>query len=211
MVRSLSTATNTAIANKHQILPRNFLWVAALDFDEVTQDFFFTDHGFNITINIINAYTGSTQSKNYIGDDQPFHGDQGIPPFPESIGLAVQSITVQMNMTNSSVENMFRGHQLRGVVWQLHRQFLNPATRKFVDTVPPRSWGLVKGSKITEDPEGGHLVGHLDLVTATQELTRTSGFMWSDESVRRARDGDRLLKWADNTQDVDFNWQVGRK
>lgn len=202
MVRSLDAATQTAVRDKSRLWRANLVLVTAKDM--VTGDpvlFGFTDYGDNITLNIVDAVTGGTVSRSYIGDNAPI---LSIDPMPYKVGLEVDTTQVVLNPLHPQVELMARGHDIRNAPVQIHRAWLDEGGTP-VAAPRARRVGQVNGAPFETGAVGGQSRLVLRIVSHTRELTRTSLLRWSDESQRQRSD-DRFMRYTGISEDVPVWW-----
>lgn len=204
MVRTLQSGTSTAIASRKGLFLRNFVWIRARELDDnANDDFFFTDHGYNITINAANARTGVVQSHNYIGDDAPI---TSVEPMPEKIGIEIALTKIRLNILHSAVEDMVRGHNIRNSQVQIHRGYLAASDRKFVGNLEPRKYGYVESVNVVTGGIGEESYVDIGVVSHAREFTRTSHAKWSHEYMQERSSGDTFLEWNNGTEDVPVWW-----
>lgn len=204
MVRTLQSGTSTAIASRGWVGIRNFIWIRAREFDDNSNDdFFFTDHGYNITINAANARTGVVQSHNYIGDEKPIIGVESLE---EKIGIGIVKKNIRLNILHSAVENMVRGHNIRNSQVQIHRGYLGASDRKFVGNLEPRLYGYVESVNVVTGGIGEESYVDIGVASHAREFTRTSHAKWSHEYMQERSPGDTFLEWVNGTADVPVWW-----
>lgn len=196
MVRILDVGTQAAIRDRRQVVIRNFVLVSK------GEDIWgFTDFGEDVTLNVIDAVTGSSTSRAFAGDNSPI---LSIDPIPMKIGLEVNTIEVVLNALQPAVADMLRGADIRNGVVQIHRGYLDPQSMLLVATPRPRFLGRVNEAPIQAGAVGQPGTGTLRVVGATRELSRTNPAKRSDEQ-QRLRGGDRLRRYGGITS-WDYWW-----
>lgn len=203
MVRALDLATQNAVRNPNQIIPRNFVLIKAVDPDTDGIVYFgFTDYGEDVTLNIIDGRTGQTVNRAYYGDAGPLISMDSIPL---QMNLEIPTAQVILSQINSHVQDMVRNHLIRGVEAQIHRAYLDPAS--MLPVAPPRCriLGLVNGAPIETPAYGGTGSVTLRVTSHTRELTRTNPAKRSHES-QKLRDGDNFRRYSTVAADWEVFW-----
>lgn len=196
MVRALDVDTQAAIRDRRQLVIRNFVLVSKGE-----DAWGFTDFGEDVTLNVVDAVTGSSTSRDYAGDNAPI---LSIDPIPMKIGLEVNTIEVVLNALQPAVEAMLRGADIRNGVVQIHRGYLDPQTMLLVAPPRARFLGRVNEAPLQTGAADGQGAGTLRVVGATRELSRTNPAKRSDEQ-QRLRGGDRLRRYGGITS-WDYWW-----
>ncbi|MGQ0563660.1 MAG: hypothetical protein ACT4OK_01130 [Gemmobacter sp.] len=132
-------------------------------------------------------------------------GRLGADPIVAETGLSVRMQTVRLSGVAAEVEAALRGADPRLAPAELHRIVLDPATGAIVGGVQLLFRGTVDAAPIRTPEKGGTVTVSLTLASAAREMTRTLTLKWSDESQQR-RGGDRFLRYADVSGEVDVWW-----
>lgn len=202
MVRALDSATQDAVRDTRRLWRANLVLVTAKPIGGGSPVLFgFTDYGDNISLDIVDAVTGGTVNRSYVGDNAPV---LGIDPMPYKTGLDVDTTQVELNPLHPQVELMARGHDIRNAPVQIHRAWLDEGGTP-VAAPRARRVGQVNGAPFETGAVGGQSRLVLRIVSHTRELTRTSLLRWSDES-QRLRSDDRFMRYTGITEDVPVWW-----
>lgn len=159
----------------------------------------------NVTLNVISAIDGSTESRSYIGGGSLLD----VPAIVDGIGLEARSHEFGLNPLHSSILDMVNGNNIRVAVVELHRGVRDPATWGLVSTPFPYFLGRVDGlshdvSGVTGDsPADARMT--LAVVGNQIDLTRINPALKSDEQ-QKLRSGDRIRRYADAAGQYDVFW-----
>jgi hypothetical protein len=197
MVRVLDVDTQAAVRDRVAIIPRNFVLVT-----KGADSWGFTDFGEDVTLNVIDGETGLSVSRTYYGDNAPI---VSMDSMPLKIGLEVDTTQVVLSSLHTAVEDMVRGHDVRGATVQIHRAYLSRVSMLPVAAPRIRRLGRLNGAPIDTPAAGGNGSVTLQVVSHTRELTRTNPAKRSDEQ-QRLRSGDRFRRYSGTAGKWEIWW-----
>lgn len=163
----------------------------------------------NVTLNVVSAIDGETESRNYIGGGALVD----VPAIVDGVGLDARSHEFGLNPLHSSILDMVNGNNIRVAVVELHRGIRNPDTWALVADPLPYFLGRVDGLS--------HDVGAADGDTPAEarmtlmvignmiDLTKVSTALKSDEQ-QKLRSGDRIRRYADAAGSYPVAWGQAR-
>ena len=192
-MKTLDLDTQGAIRDRNSVVVRDFVLITVKDGEGAPVNFGFTSYGEDVTLNIVDGFTGSVVGRTYYGDSAPI---VRIDPIPAKIGLEVDTVRIALNALHPAVQTMFRGHDCRNAPVQVHRAYLSRDSMLPVAYPRCRRLGWINGAP--EEIPGAGSDGatiSLEIVSVTRELTRTNGAKRSD-AVQRLRDGDRFRRYS---------------
>lgn len=185
------SATIAALQSGALVL-QDFLTLHGWDGDGDPAEFDFWTGPDNVTVNVVSAVDGSTDSRNYIGGGSLLE----VPPIVDGIGLEARVHEFTLNHLHASVADMIRGNTIRLAVAELQRGLRSAATGALVSTPFPRLLGRVDGATIETGAAGSEGRLRLSVVSDAIDLSRTNPALKSDEQ-QKLRGGDRFRRYAD--------------
>lgn len=196
-MRSADTATIAALQSRTGIIPVNLIWIEAKD----------RETGGIATMGLWNGW--DTTDLQIIDPDtllpvtRTFHAGGSVldlPAIPLESDLTVRTIRIRLSQINAAVQLAIRGYDPKHAPVQVHRGFLDPATRLLVAPALPRFVGWINGAPIRTPAVGGEGSIEIACVSHTRALTKTNPLKRSDEmQSRRLVSGnpDRMRKYTD--------------
>lgn len=163
----------------------------------------------NVTVSVVSAIDGTTESRSYIGGGTLLD----VPSVVDGVGLDARSHQFGLNPLHSSVLDMVNGNNIRTAVVELQRGIRDPATWALVSTPFPYFLGRVDGLSIDTSGVSGDTPADTRLtlmVVGNQiDLTRVNPALKSDEQ-QKLRSGDRIRRYADAAGAYPVSWGTVR-
>jgi hypothetical protein len=205
-MRSVSTAINAALisAADNGIVEREMVTIFAQNREtgEIVAFPFWNDFG-TVAANVIDGDDGSIVNRSFVGDGALL----SVGDVPNVNDLSIRRVTVTFSQLHETVQDMVRGYDVRLARAEIHRPLFDPQTRNLVDTPPCHFIGQVNLSPISTPAAGGEGGISIDIVSDTQELTRTNPAKRSDATQQRRASGDRMMQYTSSlAAGVDLPW-----
>lgn len=203
-MRSLSAAYTTALdaAPTDGLVIRDMVtFFVRNPSDNSTVEFpFWTDFQ-TLTANVIDGEAGSTVARSFVGDGAIL----SVGEIPNVNDLSIRRVQVVLSQLHTTVASMVRNYDMRVARAEIHRPLFNPGTRNLVDTPVCHFIGQVALPSIFNPAPGEEGGITIDIISDTQEMTRTNPAKRSDETQKR-RSSDRMMKYASITGSIDLAW-----
>ncbi len=132
-----------------------------------------------------------------------------IPPLVYQVGLTVRMQRLTLSPIDPTVAAMVRQYDTRLAPIQIHRAVFDPVTTLLVSEPHRLFKGIVDELEETRDPKGAVQL-EVTVASSSRYLTNTLSLKRSDASQQR-RSGDRFLKYADVSGEVDIYWGEKRR
>jgi hypothetical protein len=189
-VNTLDALTN---ASTRGIVPRDFVWIAALNTttDEIEYIGLWSGN-VPVTVDVIRPSDGATVSRVYQGMADLMK----VPPIPMSMKLEVRSIKLVFSNLSPEVVNATLVFNPKSQPIQIHRGLLDPATMNLVDPARCRFDGLTNRAPFKRAKAGNDGQVILECQSHARTLAKGNPAKLSDEFSKR-RNGDRWGRYLD--------------
>jgi len=147
------------------------------------------------------SFTIGGSSRTYVGAG----GLMQVPPMVSQIGLSVRMHRVTLSPLNQKVIDLIRVHDARFAPVEIHRALFDPLTMALISEPHRIFKGQVDEVELPIDGDGLQTRCEVTLASSARYLTRTLTLKRSDASQQR-RSGDRFLRYADVSGEVDIFW-----
>lgn len=131
-----------------------------------------------------------------------------VPPLVYQVGLSVRMQRMTLSPIDATVAAMIRTYDSRLAPVEIHRATFDPVTTALVSEPHRLFKGLVDELEVSTDGKG-EVRCEVTLASSARYLTRTLTLKRSDAS-QQLRSGDRFLKYADVSGEVDVYWGEAR-
>lgn len=163
---------------------------------------FWNDYG-DLELDVADGDTGVTVSRTAIGDEALL----SVGDVPNVNDLTVRRLTIAMSQLHATVQDMFRGYDMRLARAELHRLILDPDTRNLVAVPPCDFIGQVSLGPLGTPAAGSEGSVEFEIVSDTAELTRVNSAKCSDETQKRRDAADDMRTYvAELAAGVDLPW-----
>ncbi|TPM39577.1 hypothetical protein [Mesorhizobium sp. B2-3-4] len=157
-----------------------------------------------VTVSVLRGDTGVAENRDYVGDGSLL----GVDRIPLVSDLTVQTVQVTLSQLHATVQDMVRGHDIRGARVEIHRGLFDPATHAVAGSIYCHFIGKVNKAPIATPKTGEEGSIAIEVVSIVRELTRTNPAKKSDETQKR-RSGDRFRKYA-GVANVPIFWGIDK-
>ncbi len=199
---ALDSTTITAL-EKGSLVLRDFVVISGKDPSDAPATFAFWTGEDNVTVNVVSATDGGTDSRDFIGGGAwPI---EGVPSIVDTIGIEVRTLDVELSQIHPSVLDMVNGNNIRHAVVEFFRGLFNPATFALVSTPFARFLGRVDSAPRSTPAVGGTGSQKITMVSDAVDLTRINPALKSDES-QKLRSADRFFRYADTAGQFERRW-----
>jgi hypothetical protein len=196
-MKQLTSGELSALAQQSVSL-RNLVWIVAKNRTTGAKQSmgFWNDVGTR-GISVIDALTGQTVTRNFIGAGSLLNVDDVVA----TAELQVRELQVVLSGIDANVANAVRGYDARLAPCQVYRLMLNALTGNPVAPARCRFVGVVDSLVINDPRPGGQGRVTLQLVSQMRELSRANPDMTSDDSQKGRAAGaglttDRFYQYA---------------
>ncbi|TPN44465.1 hypothetical protein FJ981_28120 [Mesorhizobium sp. B1-1-4] len=185
------------------ICERDFVtfYVRSLDGLTTTMFCFWNDLD-TVTASVLRGDTGSAENRDFVGDGSLLSVDR----VPLVSDLTIQTVKVTLSQIHATVQDMVRGHDIRGARVEIHRGLFDPSTHAVAGSIYCHFVGKVNKAPIATPKIGDEGSISIDVVSIVRELTRTNPAKKSDETQKR-RSGDRFRRYS-GVANVPVFWGV---
>lgn len=197
-------ATRTALElaqTEGRIVIRDYVSIFGWDDVGDPDDWHFWTGAANVTVSVVSAQDGTTDSRSYIGGGSLIE----TPPIVEAIGLEARRHDFVFSQLHATVQDMVRGNNIRLAILEMQRGIFDPTTMALVSTPFPRFLGRVDGVSIETPEAGGEGRIVISAISGVIDLTRVNPALKSDET-QRLRSDDRFRRYADTAAQVEVRW-----
>lgn len=184
MVLSVSSNTLAALANApvNGIVPRDFVWIQALNKDtDAVEEIGFWSGNVPVSASVILPSNGEEEARNFVGMD----GLMQVPTIPMTMKLEVRSVKLVFSNLSGDVINAVLVYNAKGRPVQIHRGLLDPQTMNLVDPATCRFDGYVNRIKIRRAKAGNDGLVEIECQSHARTLTVASSEKFSDEFFKR--------------------------
>lgn len=128
-----------------------------------------------------------------------------VPPLAAQSGIAVRMQRLSLSPINEAVATLIRTYDARFAAIEVHRALFDPLTGLLVSEPHRVFKGIIDEVGLPTDPQSGETRCDVTVASSARFLTRTVPLKRSDASQQR-RSGDRFLRYADVSGEVDVFW-----
>ncbi len=195
-MRSYDAPTLAALQSRTAVVARLLIWVIARNRSTGTPE-------------ALGLWTGSDdRSFTIAGTPRTYVGAgglMGVPPLVAQTGIAVRMHRLTLSPLNDTVVDLIRTYDARFAPIEVHRALFDPVTTLLISEPHRVFKGLIDEIELPIDAENGDVRCEVTVASSARYLTRTLTLKRSDASQRR-RVGDRFLRYADVSGEVDVYW-----
>lgn len=199
-MRSIDSNTLTALEAGGLEL-RQFVYVRGWDSEGDPATFGYWNGIGTVSVSVISAVSGSTESRTYAGDGSLLKTDDIV----SAMGLEVRNVNVVLSQLHATVAGMAFGSDVRLAEVEIHRGLFGLETGQLVAAPVPVFLGTVDALKANTPQPGGTAQLVLGCVSDTRALTRVNTARKSDVS-QQLRSGDRYRRYVGVAKEVDTKW-----
>lgn len=194
-MRSFDAPTLTALQNRTERMMRVLVWVTARNRGTgLPEELGFWNGGYD------RSFTINGVARTYVGAGALMQ----IPPLVYQVGLTVRMQRLTLSPIDAAVANLIRTYDSRLAPIEIHRAVLDPTTTLLVSEPHRLVKGIVDELEVTTDAKGEARC-EVTVASSARYLTRTLTLKRSDAS-QQLRSGDRFLRYADVSGEVDVYW-----
>lgn len=194
-MRDFDAPTLAALQNRSERMLRVLVWVTARNRGTgLPEELGLWNGGYD------RSFTINGVPRTYVGAGALMQ----IPPLVYQVGLNVRMQRLTLSPIDTAVANLIRTYDSRLAPIEIHRAVFDPTTTTLVSEPHRLFKGIVDEMEVTTDPKGETRC-EVTVASSSRYLTRTLTLRRSDES-QKLRSGDRLLKYADVSGEVDVYW-----
>jgi hypothetical protein len=196
----INTSVVLQNAPRNGIIMRDMVTITAKHRDDpdVTERLCIWNGKVPTSISVIDPKDGSTSNREF----QPL-GQLAIPLIPSTMELEVRTIRLTFSRLSLALLNAIRLYDAKMAPIEIHRGIFDPVTGRLTDPALCRFFGFINSAPITISPSGKTGGIELECVSYSRIMTRTSGKLFSDETLKE-RGGDRFGQYLD----VAGDWRV---
>lgn len=199
-MRSFDAPTLAALQNRTERMMRVLVWVTARNRTSgLPEQIGLWNGGYD------RSFTINGVARTYVGAGALMQ----IPPLVYQVGLAVRMHRLTMSPIDQAVANLVRGYDTRLGPIEIHRAVFDPNTTLLVSEPHRLFKGIVDEMEETRGANG-EIRLECTVASSSRYLTRTLTLKRSDES-QKLRTGDRFLRYADVSGEVDVYWGENRE
>lgn len=199
-MRSFDAPTLAALQNRTERMMRVLVWVTARNRTSgLPEQIGLWNGGYD------RSFTINGVARTYVGAGALMQ----IPPLVYQVGLAVRMHRLTMSPIDQAVANLVRGYDTRLGPIEIHRAVFDPNTTLLVSEPHRLFKGIVDEMEETRGANG-EIRLECTVAGSSRYLTRTLTLKRSDES-QKLRTGDRFLRYADVSGEVDVYWGENRE
>lgn len=133
-----------------------------------------------------------------------------VPLVVSQVGLGVRMQRVVLSPLSDPVADLIRTYDSRFAAVEIHRALFDPVTGLLVAEPHRLFKGIIDEMPVTRDAKSGENKCDVSLASSSRYLTRTLPLKRSDASMK-LRSGDRFLRFADVSGEVDVYWGEKRE
>lgn len=184
MVLTVPINTYNALANApvNGIVPRDFVWIRALNTDTgVVEEIGIWNGNVPVSVPVIRPSDGAEIVRIYQG----IAGLMQVPSLPMQMKLEVRSVKLEFSNLTPALINAVKVYDPKGRAVQIHRGLLDPSTMNLVDPAICRFDGFTNRAPIRRGKDGGEGKIILECQSHARLLAAGSPDKLSDEFFRR--------------------------
>lgn len=199
-MRSFDAPTLAAVQNRSEIAVRVLIWVMARNRGTGAVEALGVWNG-----GYDRQFTIGGVPRTYVGAGALM----GVPPLTYEVGLNVRQTRLTLSPIDDAVGALIRTYDCRLAPMQIHRAVFDPVTTALVSEPHRLFKGIVDELEVTRNAKG-EVACEMVVAGSARYLTKVLTLKRSDAS-QQLRSGDRLLKYADVSGEVDVWWGEGRE
>lgn len=198
-MRSFDAPTLAALQNRTERMMRILVWITARNRSTgLPEQLGLWNGGYD------RSFTINSVARTYIGAGALMQ----VPPLVYQVGLNVRMQRLSLSPIDATVGAMIRTYDSRLAPIEIHRAVFDPTTHALISEPHRLFKGIVDELEVTTDPKGETRC-EVSVASSARYLTRTLTLKRSDES-QKLRSGDRFLRYADVSGEVDVYWGENR-
>lgn len=198
-MRSFDAPTLAALQNRSEISVRILIWIMARNRGTgATEALGVWNGGYD------RSFTINGGARTYVGAGALM----GVPPLTYEVGLNVRQTRLTLSPIDDAVGALIRTYDCRLAPMEIHRAVFDPVTTALVSEPHRLFKGIVDDLDVTRSAKG-EVACEMVVAGSARYLTRTLTLKRSDASQQR-RSGDRFLRYADVSGEVDVYWGESR-
>lgn len=195
-MRSFDAPTLAAFQSRSDVMHRVLVWVTARNrATGLAEELGLWNGGYD------RAFTIGGVARTYVGAGALMQ----VPPLVYQVGLTVRMQRLSLSPLDPTVGAMIRSYDSRLAPIEIHRAVFDPVSSALVAEPHRLFKGMVDEMEVTTDPGSGETRCEVTVASSARYLTRTLTLKRSDASQSR-RLGDRFLRYADVSGEVDVYW-----
>lgn len=205
-MRDADAATIAALALR-QLKFRNLIWITPFHLTTgapLTPVGYWADN-YDASITLIDGVTGASVARTYSGAGEAVTFERIVL----TASIEVRMTAVDLNMLNTSVNNLVRGTNLQKAPVEIHRVLFNVETKAAAGVPRARFVGFVGRVQVITPPSGGVGSARLSMVSHSRELTRGNPAKRSDAAQQKRSAGDRFRQYAGPMAQRMLFWGTG--
>ncbi|MCZ4501030.1 MAG: hypothetical protein JWQ74_3585 [Marmoricola sp.] len=206
MVLSVSSNTYFALQNarKTGIVPRDFVWIRALNTStDAIETIGLWNGEVPVSVAVIKPSDGTTVTRTY----QPMAGLMAVPAIPATMKLEVRSARLTFSSLSPAVINAVLVYNPKNQPIEIHRGLFDPATMNLVDPAWCRFDGLVNRAPVKRAKIGNDGQVQIECQSHSRNLTFGNPAKLSDEFFKR-RGGDGSGRYLDIVPKIVWGQEV---
>ena len=194
-MRSFDAATLAALQKRTEISVRILIWVMARNRGTGAIEALGVWNG-----GYDRSFTIGGVARTYVGAGALM----GVPPLTYEVGLNVRMTRLTLSPIDAAVGALIRTYDSRLAPMEIHRAVFDPVTTQLVSEPHRLFKGMVDELEVTRNAKG-EVTCEMSVAGSARYLTRTLTLKRSDAS-QQLRSGDRFLRYADVSGEVDVVW-----
>lgn len=195
-MRSFDAPTLAAFQNRTAMHNRILVWITARNrATGLPEELGLWNGGYD------RAFTIGGVERTYVGAGVLMQ----VPPLVYQVGLTVRMQRLSLSPIDPTVGAMVRTYDSRLAPIEIHRAVFDPVTSALLAEPHRLFKGMVDEMEVTVEPGNGETRCEVTVASSARYLTRTLTLKRSDASQIR-RLGDRFLRYADVSGEVDVYW-----
>ncbi|WOI32886.1 hypothetical protein R1T40_18410 [Tritonibacter scottomollicae] len=195
-MRSYDADTLAYLANREGLVSVRLVWITARNQFGAPETLGLCSAEDDLVVRI------GGQDRTYLGAGPLLQSE----PISAGSGLQVRVYRIQLSAVAPEVEDLVKGYETRFAPIEVHRMFLDPATRVQVGQPHRVFRGSIDGIDFPRAEPGGTPAVAVQAVSETRVLTRQLPLKKSDESHRRRDPQDEFRKYGDISGSVPVYW-----
>jgi hypothetical protein len=198
-MRSFDAPTLAAFQSRVAVMNRVLFWITARNrISGLPEELGLWNGGYD------RSFTIGGVPRTYVGAGALMQ----VPPLVYQAGLNVRMQRLTLSPIDATVGAMIRTYDSRLAPVEIHRATFDPVTSALVSEPHRLFKGQVDELEVVTDPSGD-VRCEVTIASSARYLTRTLTLKRSDAS-QQLRSGDRFLRYADVSGEVDVYWGENR-
>jgi len=198
-MRSLDAPTLAAFQSRVAVANRILFWITARNRGTgLPESLGLWNGGYD------RSFTIGGNARTYVGAGALMQ----VPPLVYQVGLDVRMQRLSLSPIDATVGAMIRTYDSRLAPVEIHRATFDPVTGVLISEPHRLFKGLIDELEVVTDPKG-EVRCEVTVASSARYLTRTLTLKRSD-ATQQLRSGDRFLRYADVSGEVDVYWGENR-